>query len=200
MNDSAHSNEISKEQLEQLINQARSASSSEQALTTLYNTYFQRIYRFIFYRVSHKETAEDLTEEVFLKTFSNLHKLEQTQAFEGWMFQIARNLVIDYYRSKKATVALEEVEHSLEYESNVIDLVNLQTEQQVFLKLLAELTDEQQQVLKLKFYEEVPNDAIAKLLNKTEGAIRVIQHRAIAKLKELLEQLKDNNSSKLDNK
>ncbi len=193
MNVQAHSNSTDPEkfrvQLEQTLKMAR--SGSDQALTALYNHYFERIYRFIFYRVSHKETAEDLTEDVFVKLFAKLKDLEQTGAFEGWLFQIARNQVIDYYRSKKQTIAIEDVENTLEYETNIVDVVNLQTEQIVFIKLLKELAPEQQQVIKLKFLEELDNAVIAQMLNKTEGAIRVIQHRAIAKLKELIDSIKD---------
>lgn len=193
MNVQAHSNstdpEKFKAKLEQTLKMAQ--SGSDQALTALYNHYFERIYRFIFYRVSHKETAEDLTEDVFVKLFAKLKDLEQTGAFEGWLFQIARNLVIDYYRSKKQTIAIEDVENTLEYETNIVDVVNLQTEQIVFIKLLKELAPEQQQVIKLKFLEELDNSVIAQMLNKTEGAIRVIQHRAIAKLKELIDSIKD---------
>jgi RNA polymerase sigma-70 factor, ECF subfamily len=173
--------------LEAILKQAQAGQS--EAFETLYTTYFERIYRFIFYRVSHKETAEDLTEDVFVKVFAGIRKLEKLAAFEGWLFQIARNLVIDYYRTKKATVALTEVENTLEYETNIIDIVNLQTQQALFVKLLKELSPEQQQVIKLKFFEDIDNDAIARLLKKTEGAVRVIQHRAIARLKQLIDEL-----------
>lgn len=192
MNDTAHSNEIPKDQLEQILKEAQTGSN--EALTKLYNAYFERIYRFIFYRTSHKETAEDLTEDVFIKLFKSLKNLDQLAAFEGWMFQIARNKVIDYYRSKKQTVALEDVESTLEYETNLVDQVNLKTEQVVFMKLLKELTDEQQQVIKLKFLEDIDNPIIAQMMNKTEGAIRVIQYRAIAKLKELIDTISNKQS------
>lgn len=187
MNDQAHSNQIPPEQLRILLTKAQAGSN--QAIADIYNHYFERIYRFIFYRVSHKETAEDLTEDVFVKLFKNLRKLEQHAAFEGWLFQIARNQVIDYYRSKRQVVPLEEIENTLEYETNIVDLVNLKTEQTVFIKLLKELNAEQQQVLKLKFFEDLENTTIAQIMGKTEGAIRVIQHRAIAKLKELVDEL-----------
>lgn len=187
MNDKAHSNEIPKDRLEETLKKAQ--AGSDQALTDLYNAYFERIYNFIFYRTSHKETAEDLTEDVFVKAFAKLRGLTEPKAFEGWLFQIARNKVIDYYRSKKQVVPLEEIENTLEYETNIVDLVNLQTQQTLFIKLLKELSPEQQQVIKLKFLEDIDNDAIAQMLNKTEGAIRVIQHRAISKLKELIDSV-----------
>lgn len=193
MNDKAHSNEIPKDQLEEVLKKAQ--AGSDQALTDLYNAYFERIYTFIFYRVSHKETAEDLTEDVFIKVFNKLRSLSELKAFEGWLFQIARNKVIDYYRSKKELVSLEDIENTLEYETNVVDVVNLQTQQTLFIKLLRELTSEQQQVIKLKFIEDIDNDVIAQMLNKTEGAIRVIQHRAIAKLKELIEHVSNKDTN-----
>ena len=182
-----------KELLKQTLKKAQAGSN--EALADLYNAYFQRIYSFTFYRVSHKETAEDLTEDVFVKAFEKIRGLTELEAFEGWLFQIARNKVIDYYRSKKQVVALEEIESTLEYETNVVDLVNLQTQQALFIKLLKELSPEQQQVIKLKFLEDIDNDVIAQMLDKTEGAIRVIQHRAISKLKELIDEVssKDNN-------
>ena len=109
------------------------------------------------------------------------------------MYQIARNQVIDYYREKKTIIALDEVENTLEYETNVIDVVNLQQEQIVLLKLIKELPSDQQLVLKLKFFEDLTNTEIAEALNKSEGAIRVIQHRGITKLQELLKnQVKKN--------
>lgn len=159
----------------------------QEALADLYETYHLRVYRFVFYRVSHRETAEDITEEVFVKTFAGLRNLEKLEAFEGWLFQIARNMVIDYYRRKKQMVPLDSIENTLEYDTNVVDIINLQIEQSILVKLLKELNDEQQSVIKMKFLEELDNSTIATLLNKTEGAIRVIQHRAISKLKEIFQ-------------
>jgi RNA polymerase sigma-70 factor (ECF subfamily) len=100
-------------------------------------------------------------------------------------------LVIDYYRQKKTTIDLSEVENTLEYETNVLDLVSLQEKQKILLKLLKELTTEQQQIIKLKFFEDLENSEIAVILEKSEGAIRVIQHRALIKLKELISKLED---------
>lgn len=166
---------------------ALAQAGKQEALADIYEAYFLRVYRFVYYRVSHKETAEDLTEDTFIKAFAGIKSLQTTAAFEGWLFQIARNLVIDYYRKKKQMVPLDMVENTLEYDTNVVDIINLQIEQSILIKLLKELNDEQQSVIKMKFMEELDNTDIAKILNKTEGAIRVIQHRAISKLKELFD-------------
>lgn len=167
----------------------RAKKGHEEALTSIYNLYFEKIYRFIYYRVGHKEVAEDLAEEVFLKAFSKISGITEDGAFEGWLYQIARNKVIDHYRDKKQTVALESIENTLEYESNVVDVIELKEQQKVFLKLIKELGADQQTVIKLKFLENLDNEQIGHMLGKSEGAVRVIQHRAITRLQELIKEL-----------
>lgn len=175
--------------LQGILNKAQ--GGSQEAFGQIYDLYFKKIYRFIFFRVGHKESAEDLTEEVFLKAFSKIGSIKETKAFEGWLYQIARNLVIDYYRQKKLTVALDEIENTLEYESNVVNNLDLEQDQKVLLRHMKELPSDQQVVIKLKFFDDLENHEIAELLNKTEGSIRVIQHRAINKLQELIQSNED---------
>lgn len=167
---------------------AKAKLGDEEAFASIYNLYFEKIYRFIYYRVGHKQVAEDLAEDVFLKAFAKLSSIVDNNSFEGWLYQIARNKVIDYYRDKKQTIALEDVENTLEYETNIIDILELQEQQKIFLKLLKELGADQQLILKLKFLENLDNDQIAEITGKTEVSIRVIQHRAIGKLQELIKK------------
>jgi RNA polymerase sigma-70 factor (ECF subfamily) len=159
------------------------------AFGEIYNLYFEKVYRFIFYRVSHKELAEDLAEEVFIKIHKKINSVKESQAFEGWMYQIARNTVIDYYRSKKTLVSLDDIENTLEYETNIVDSLNLQSHQKILLKFLNQLPPDQQTVIKLKFLENLDNPEIAAILKKSEGAIRVIQHRALTQLQNLAKGL-----------
>jgi RNA polymerase sigma-70 factor (ECF subfamily) len=188
---SSHSSEENREVLAPLL--AKAKRGEQEAFGEIYNLYFKKIYQFIFYRVSAKEIAEDLTEDVFLKAFTKIASLKEDVTFAGWLYQIARNKVIDHYREKKIVVALDEVENTLEYESNIIDVVNLEQQQKVLLKFMKELTSEQQVVLKLKFFEDLDNAEIADAIGKNEGAVRVIQHRAITKLQELISQSGVNN-------
>ena len=167
---------------------ANAKQGDQAALAEIYDLYFKKLYRFIFFRVGHKEIAEDLTEDLFVKAFTKLSGITDNNSFEGWLYQIARNLVIDYYRQKKLTVSIDEIENTLEYESNIIDVVDLQQQQKILLRHMKDLTAEQQIVIKLKFLEGLDNAEIAQMLHKNEGAIRVIQHRAIAKLTELIKQ------------
>ena len=183
-NISSHKSDIGKNQFAILANKAKTGDNG--AFGEIYNIFFQKIFRFIFYRVGHKENAEDLTEEVFLKAYGKLESLSDTNSLEPWLYQIARNKVIDYYREKKTLVDLASLENTLEYESNVIDVLNLESQQKIMLRFLKQLPEDQQQVLKMKFLEDLDNEVISETLGKTEGAIRVIQHRALTNLKELI--------------
>lgn len=169
----------------------KALQGDESAFGQIYDLYFEKLYRFVFYRVNHKEAAEDLVSETFIRIWSSRSQIKGAGAFNAWVYQIARNLVIDYYRARKTIVDLQELENVLEYEDNVVDRTNLDFEQKTFLAALDKLGSDQQLVIKLKFLDELENEEIAKLLDKTEGAIRVIQHRAIAELKKLLENTHD---------
>jgi len=170
---------------------AKAKNGDQAAFGQIYEFFFQKIYKFIFYRVGHKQIAEDLAEEVFIKAYAKIASLDRSEMFEGWLYQIARNNIVDYYRQKKLTVDLQAVENTLEYETNIVDLLNLQYQQAILLKLLKELGAEQQQVLKMKFLEDLDTAEIAEILGKSESNIRVIQHRALGKLVELRKKLEE---------
>lgn len=172
--------------LENLLTKAKKGETA--AFGEIYNLFFKRIYTFIYYRVSHKETAEDLTEEVFLKAYTKLSSVKAAKSLEAWLYQIARNLVVDYYRGKKEQFGLEAVENSLVYEDTVLDTLNFNHQQTIINQLLRNLPEDYQQVIRLKFFENLSNEIIAELTGKSEGAVRVIQFRAITKLKKLFEE------------
>lgn len=167
-----------------LVEKAKTGETA--ALTDLYNEFFERIFRFIFFRVGHKESAEDLTEDVFIKAFTKLPGLKDSDLFSAWLYQIARNKIIDHYRKNVTDVALEEVENVLEYTDGIADLIDQSKDKDLIIECLKELPKDQRLVIEMKFFEDLDNVTIAELLNKTEGAVRVIQHRALTKLKELL--------------
>lgn len=163
-----------------------------EAKSKLYEQFFEPIFRFVFTRVSHKQTAEDLTEEVFITAFRKLSSLTSPEAFTGWLYTIARNKVIDHYRSKKETTDLTEVENHPDFAYSIVDSAELGFLQARLLKALDQLTSEQQKVIRMKFLEDLETTTIASLLGKTTGAIRVIQHRALTELKIILSKDEQN--------
>ncbi len=157
------------------------------ALGKLYDAYFDRIYRFIYYRTSHQQTAEDITEEVFIKVFRALPTLKGGPTkLSGWIFQIARNSVIDHYRKANPLVSIDEAENIAAHESDAIDALQLQSDQRVIVTALEKLSSEQQQVIRLRFLEGFEIAEIAHMLRKSEGNIRIIQFRALTELRTIL--------------
>jgi len=166
---------------ESLVRQARSGDS--EAFGQLYDACLERVYRYIYFRVSEEETAEDLTSQVFLKAWENLDRYKTGGSpFIAWLYTIARNLVIDHYRTQKEVVSLEDVTLSAPEEQNPVGQAELRFEMQALRDALQLLTEDQQEVLILKFIAGLPNASIAKMLKKQEGAIRALQMRGLQTL------------------
>jgi RNA polymerase sigma-70 factor, ECF subfamily len=175
---------MTEEQLADILKKAQKGDSESFAL--IYDHFSPKIYKFIYFRVGHKEVAEDVLSDTFVKSWQKINHVNSPAALSAWLYQIAKNNIIDYYRIKKETVALEDVEDFLEDEVNPVDTTSLNMDQKRILQVMNQLPPEQQEVIKYKFFEDLSNEEIAYVMNKTEGAIRVIQHRAITKLKELV--------------
>lgn len=178
---------MSEQDLNKLLDSAK--ANDREAFGQIYDHFNRPIYRFIFFRIGHKEVAEDILSDTFVKAWAKIGQVSSSKSLSGWLYQIAKNNIIDYYRVRKSLIALEEVEEFLlEDAVSPVDEVNLELEQKKLLELIILLPKDQQQVIKYKFFEDLTNEQIALILNKTEGAIRVVQHRAIIKLKELVKK------------
>jgi RNA polymerase sigma-70 factor (ECF subfamily) len=162
-----------------------------EAFGRIYDHFSARLYKFIYFRVGHKELAEDILADTFVKAWTKIDQLSTAKAFTGWLYQIAKNNIIDYYRVKKVTVDLEEVVDVLEDATNPLEEANMMIEHKIVIELMRELPEDQRLLIQYKFFEDLENIEIAQIMGKTEGAVRVIQHRAINKLKELLNHKKD---------
>lgn len=169
-----------------LVREAKSGNS--EAFARLYDAYIARVYRYIYFRVTEAVTAEDLTSQVFLKAWESLDRYEMgSSPFVAWLYTIARNLVIDYYRTKKESVSLEDV-HTLRSHETPVEEVESRFDLQAMRDALQFLTDEQQQVLVLKFIAGLPNENIARIMNKREGAVRALQMRALQTMAKFMEK------------
>jgi RNA polymerase sigma factor (sigma-70 family) len=172
----------------QLVLQAQSGNS--EAFGQLYDAYMERIYRFVYFRVEDQQTAEDITSQVFLKAWSNLDRFQFSRTpYLAWLYTIAHNAVIDHYRTRKVTTALDDVQLSQPDHSELVENeIDLTVEMQSVKRALGSLTDDQQKVLTLKFIEGMSNNEIARHLGKREGAIRALQMRGLQALAKQLEE------------
>lgn len=159
------------------------------AFGLLYDGYIERIYRYIYFRVTDEVTAEDLTSQVFSKAWENLDRYKPSGApFIAWLYTIARNAVIDHFRTRKETVALDEVASLSSGGPSPDDVVELHFETEALREALQSLTDEQQQVVVLKFIAGMTTDEIAKQLGKRPSAIRALQMRGLQALARQMEK------------
>ena len=153
------------------------------AFGLLYDHYQPRIYRFIYLKVSHREEAEDLTHQVFLSSWQNIGNYKfKGFPFSSWLYQIARNQVIDYYRTKKKNVSLESIADP-EVESSSEKTIDSNLELKRIRQAITKLNQEQQDVIIMRFIDDLSPQEVAVALNKTSGAVRLLQHRAIKNLK-----------------
>jgi RNA polymerase sigma-70 factor (ECF subfamily) len=154
------------------------------AFACLYGTYIDRIHRYIYYRVYDREVAEDLTSLVFLRVWENLGSFKiGCTPFTGWLYRIAHNAVIDYYRAHKTLVPLEDCYlQQLGHSDGVDEKVDVSFLSQRLVKAMDALTHTQQEVLILRFIWGLTTREIACRLHKGQGAIRALQTRGLRKL------------------
>jgi len=164
----------------QLVEQAKAGDS--QAFGQLYDAAVDRVYRFVFFRVNDVQTAEDLTSLVFVKAWENLRRYQPRGPFLAWLYSIARNTVIDHYRTHKQTVSLDEAAPLAAPNAKPDEVVDLHFEMKRLQAAMQHLTAEQREVLTLKFIAEYDTAQIARHMRKSEGAIRALQMRALQAL------------------
>jgi len=169
-------------------------SGNKEAYGQLYELYFTPVFRYIYLRIKDKEEAHDLVQTVFLKVFTALPNFkEQNKSPLAYFFTVARNTVIDYWRTKKE-VKVDDFEAIVEKKTDNGNNPYISYEhnenQEIIKYALQELTHIQREVIILKFLSDLSNKEIAKLLNKKEEAVRQIQCRAIKSLKSILKNRK----------
>lgn len=147
-----------------------------------YNQYKHKIYNYFLYRVNfNRETAEDLTSDVFLKALKKIDTYDENQSFQAWILTIAHNHLVDHYKSQKKQVALEEV-FDLSG-SGKKDMEN-QVVVHELLEQVQKLPDYYREVVVLKHINGLNTREIADILKKEEGAVRTALHRALKFLRE----------------
>lgn len=158
----------------------------------LYDQYIDKIYRFIYFKVNSEEISQDLCSETFLRGWLAFRdqdpedKIENPPAF---LYQIARNLVIDFYR-KKGQADIISTEYTPWIVDPRVDLEKRASQSSEFeqvKKALVNLKDDYQEVIVLRYLDDFPVSEIAKIMKKTEGTVRVTIHRALKALKKELD-------------
>lgn len=173
------------QQEEELIRRAQAGDGD--SFARLYQSYVQAIYRYLIVRLPTADLAEDMTADVFMRAINGLPRYSSRGLpFGAWLFRIARDRVADYYRLSARRV-FSDLDDETESDLPDPDAVAEQTEtSKQLIQALGQLTDEQRQVIQLRFMEDWSLDETARAMNKSVNAIKSLQHRALAALNRLL--------------
>ena len=176
------------EEVRKLVERAQAGDRN--ALEELYLLHFDRIYSYLHMSVGNRHDAEDLTTVTFLKMLESIKRFRwQSVPFSAWLFRIAHNLAMDHFRATRRWQPEEEVPEPEPDEATSAEAGALQSiGRKSMLELIEELSPEQQQVLTLKFLFNFANAEAATILGKSEGAIKSLQHRALASLQRQIEK------------
>ncbi len=163
----------------------KAAGGNFEAFGKLYGVYLDSIYRYVYYQVGDRMTAEDITEEVFVKAWKAISSCKgKGRTFASWLYRIAHNHLINTLRNTNKYVSTDisgmtEICDPEQKIDNILDNEELSD-------LLANLPDSQRQVVILKFIEGMDNREIGKIMKKSEGAVRILQMRALTKLRQII--------------
>lgn len=158
-----------------------------EAYGKFYDLYVKRIYRFIYFKVNSVAETQDLTSETFLRVWQSIREGKEIRNLNAFIYIIARNLVIDFYRRKNTDAVSLDDENAPEIPDSGKDILQEQmidSDLQATIKGLDKLKDEYKEAIVLKYFDELSISEIAEVLNKSKGAVRVLLHRALNTLKE----------------
>lgn len=150
--------------------------------TQIYDYYVERIFRFIYYKTLHKQTAEDLTSETFFKALRSIKMFRPTHKFSTWLYTIAGNLVIDHFRSHKQTKDIEDV-WDLATEDPTLEQIDTEININEIKKHLEKLPAAQREIVMLRVWEEMSYKQISEILGKSEEACKTAFSRAVSTLR-----------------
>lgn len=168
----------------------RASRAEPSALAELYDQYVNRIYNYVYHRVGQAELAEDITGQVFMRMLEAVRAGRGWKtSFSGWLYRIAHNLVIDYYRRQQRAsfVDLDDAEPIQARDGNPAQSTELQLDKEHLRASLTLLTEDQAQVITLRFMEELSIAEVSEIMGKTDGAIKALQYRAMLALKRVMQ-------------
>lgn len=178
------------------------AKKDPDAFGDIYDAYVTPIYRFIYFKVSSAEQAEDLTSETFLKAWRYLTDKRDVQSLQAMLYNIARSVVIDYYRAssqERGNASLDDVPESFlddKKSARLLQEIDTNFETTRVLETLRGLKDEYREIVILKYFDELSTGEIAKILGKTASNVRTTLHRATKSLADALKH--ERHASKID--
>ncbi|WP_411502477.1 sigma-70 family RNA polymerase sigma factor [Brevibacillus centrosporus] len=182
--------QLNKEIYQMRKDELRGGVISAEQFTQIYEEYFDRVYKYIYYRVQNQYEAEDICSQVFEAVISKYdHFSEEKAKFDVWLFAIVRNAVTDYFRRKKKRFhfSLDSITDLILPKPSPEELAIRDDAHQALFHALAKLRDKERNILALKFAASLKNAEIAELIGVSESNIGVVVYRSLKKLQKILE-------------
>ena len=171
----------------EIIKQAQAGDAD--AFGKLYQRHMDAIYRYVQHRVTEPDEAENLTQVVFVKAWQGLPRYQPTKTpFRGWLYRIAGNTVIDYYRTHKETADIDTQWRLADEQASPEEALLSAERSQSVRNAISQLKPSYQQVISLRFLDERDYPETAQVLDRQVNAVRVLQHRALSALQKVLAQ------------
>lgn len=164
--------------------------STNEQFSQIYDQYIDKIYRFVYLKVNSQEIAEDITSKVFIRGWEAFQSPKEEIKNPGaFLYQIARNAVVDHYRERgrTKTISADASPQIADLGVNAQDKAILSADVSIIKKAISKLKKEHQDVIIWHYLEDMPIAGIAELLGKPEGTVRVILHRGLKDLKDIIE-------------
>ena len=161
------------------------SKKDKKAFGELYDRYIDKIYNFVYYHVDYKEVAEDSTSEIFERALANLDNFKQREVpFSAWLYKIAKNKIIDHYRKKKDVLLDDQKSANLKDKNPGPEKLLYKKQRKKNLRTaVSSLPFDQKQAVILRYQEEMKIKEIAKILDRSEGAVKLLLNRAIKNLR-----------------
>lgn len=163
----------------------------------LYTKYHHDVFQFLFYMVKNREQAEDLVQEVYIRVLKSYHRFEGKSSEKTWLFSIARNVAIDFFRKQKGwrSKLLEKFDWSTQQvkdKNPIPEEIAVQNEElQMVYQCMDQCTVDQKMVIIMRFIQELSIAETADALGWTESKVKTTQHRALKQIKSLVEEMKE---------
>jgi RNA polymerase sigma-70 factor (ECF subfamily) len=174
----------------------RAQQNDQEAFAELYEKYFDKIYRYIVFKIGDKFEAEDMTQHVFLKALRSIRSFKWREVpFSAWLYRIAHNQIVDHLRqhTRRPISQLEEsVTSCIESEANPQQLIETRLDMEELVTAAKKLTPAQYEVIALRFSSDLPIAEVARLMGKSQGAVKALQHSAILALRRIMLPLEIN--------
>lgn len=157
------------------------------AFSRLYQRYLGRVYRYLYFRVRERAVAEDLTSQVFLAALEGMPRYNHRGAFAAWLFAIARRKAADHFRLQRGQVSLEALHDSLSGEGDPLPRLIADEETERLEALVSSLSQDEQELLRLRFAAELSFAELAEVLRRNPAAVKMQLYRLLNRLEQLMD-------------